>query len=88
MAWQSRAGQGRFQHVPAPLHTPPRGTRTTIEHQRGEERCSGLVYLNATQRMYAFWWRLAFLLVMDAPEDRIGYASTYLLRLTNADVAA
>jgi hypothetical protein len=27
---------------------------------------------NATQRMHAFWWRLAFLLVMDGPEDRIG----------------
>jgi hypothetical protein len=43
-----------------------------IEHQRGEERRSGLIYLSATQRMHAFRWRLAFFSVMDAPEDRIG----------------
>jgi hypothetical protein len=72
-AGQNRAEQGRFQHVPAPRHTPPRGENDDDRASEGrEERRNGLIYLSATQRMHAFWWRLAFFLVMDAPEDMIG----------------
>jgi hypothetical protein len=50
IAWQGRPGQGRFQHVPAPRHTPPRGESDNdrASEGRGEAERVDIPQRNAT----------------------------------------
>jgi hypothetical protein len=74
IAWQGRPGQGRFQHVPAPRHTPPRreSDNDRASEGRGEAERVDIPQRNATHAriLVAF----SFLLGdgCTRAEDRIG----------------